>query len=256
MAKVSIITPSFNSSKFITTCINSLINQTFSDWEQIIIDDFSSDNTVEIINQYAKSDERIKIIKLESNKGAGYARNKGIEIASGKYIAFLDSDDFWHREKLEKQISFLKSNEYSVVFSQYYIIEGSDITPKYKINSPKKVTYKKMLKNDYIGFLTFMYDVEKVGKIFMPEIRRRQDWAYKLKILKTVQKAYGLQEPLAYYRVGNTSLSSNKFKLLKYNFKVYHEELKYSFLKSIILMIVFLYYYLIFKLTSKEKVNK
>ena len=253
--KVSIITPVYNSEKYLNQCIQSVLSQTYQNWELIFVDDCSTDNSANLIKVFVNKDKRIKYVKLSENSGAGVARNKGIEASSGKYLAFLDSDDFWHEEKLNKQVFYLKSNKDSIVYSQYYIVVGDSNIPTYKIKSPKAISYKQMLRNDYIGFLTFMYDVEKIGKIFMPEIRRRQDWAYKLKVLKVGHQANGIQEPLAYYRIGNSSLSSNKFKLIKYNFRIYNKELNFSLLKSMYFMIVFIFNYFIYKMTSKELVK-
>ena len=188
----------------------------------ILVDDCSTDQSKQIISKYVKKDRRIKYIKLNKNRGAGEARNKAIEVSIGRYIAFLDSDDFWSKEKLEKQIIFLKKNKVGAVFSQYYIF-NRNLETTHIIKSPKKTNFKNMQKNDYIGFLTFLIDTKKTGKPLMPSIRRRQDWAYKLIILKPGIEALSLQEPLAYYRVGNQSLSSNKLKLLKYNFNVFRK---------------------------------
>lgn len=252
---VSIITPVYNSEKFIKQCIDSVLSQNYTDWELILSDDCSTDSSVEIIHEYLRRDKRIKLIQSVTNNGAGIARNQAIKQAAGRYIAFLDCDDFWHEQKLSKQLEYIRKNNLELVFSQYYVVEGDSNLPNFKICSPKTVTYKRMLCNDYIGFLTLLYDTKRIGKILMPEIRRRQDWAYKLKLLKSLKIAHGIQEPLAFYRIGNSSLSSNKIKLLKYNFKIYHEELGYSWLNSILRMINFLVHYFYYKAVSKKKVN-
>lgn len=254
MGQVSIITPTYNSAKHIVKTIKSVQNQSYQLYEHIIVDDCSTDGTREIVSEYSMTDPRIKLMKLEQNSGAGVARNSGIEIAKGRYVAFLDSDDFWHSEKLEKQISILKTGEYAIVYSQYYVVdeEGKIL---YKINSPKKVNRQQMLRNDYIGFLTLIYDTEKLGKPYMSEIRRRQDWTYKLRLLKNCDVAYGIQEPLAYYRKGNASLSSNKIRLLKYNFIVYRRELGLSTFNSFLKMGIFLIHNFWFKLTSRKRVR-
>lgn len=253
--KVSIITPVFNAEKYLSICIDSVIAQSYQDWELILCDDCSSDGSVGLIEAYAFKEERITLIKSPINQGAGVARNKALELAGGRFIAFLDCDDFWHPEKLEKQLNFLNQGGFALVFCQYFVVIGNSKEPKYIIRSPKKVSYRRMLCNDYIGFLTVLYDTVHIKKQFMPEIRRRQDWAYKLKLLEKVDFAYGIQEPLAFYRVGNSSLSSNKLKLLKYNFSVYNNELGYSKLASFALMIIFLFHYFQYKFTSKKIVN-
>lgn len=252
---VSIITPLYNSEKFLPQCVASVLEQTYDDWELILSDDCSSDNSVEIAREYCKRDQRIKLIESETNNGAGVARNKAIEYASGRYLAFLDSDDFWHQDKLKKQLDLMTGKGLPLVYCQYYVVEGDAQIPEYKICSPKKVDYSTMLRNDYIGFLTLIYDTEKLGKLYMPKMRRRQDWAYKLRLLKGMGYAHGIQEPLAFYRIGDSSLSSNKFKLLKYNFEVFRKELDKSWLESFLLMIRFLLYHFLYKLTSKQKVD-
>ena len=253
--KVSIITPVYNSEIYIKKCIDSVRAQTYTNWEMLLSDDCSTDSSVEVISEYLKKDYRIKLITSRVNSGAGIARNKAIESASGRYIAFLDCDDFWQKDKLTKQVEFLQKENLGLAYSQYYVVEGDNNVPKIKICSPEKVDFKKMLCNDYIGFLTLIYDTEIIGKHLMPEIRRRQDWAYKLKLLKNTSYAYGIQEPLAFYRIGNSSLSSNKIKLLKYNFSVFHNELGNSKIKSFFMMINFLFHYFSYKQVSKKKVN-
>ncbi len=253
MTKVSIITPSYNSSKYVEECINSVINQTFSDWEHILIDDCSKDGSVEIIKKYVKEDHRFKLIQLDKNSGAGIARNRGIELSSGRFVAFLDCDDYWHSQKLEKQIEFMINNNYAFTYTDYYIINKNEKNPQYQIKAPEKVNYKKMLNNDYIGCLTAIYDTNFLGKNYMPDIRKRQDWVLWINILEKVDYAYCFQEPLAYYRIGDESLSKNKLKLLKHNFNVYHKELKISFLVSALMMINFLFHYFKYKKTSKIK---
>lgn len=250
---VSIITPVYNSSKYIRECINSTIGQSFTDFEHILVDDCSMDDSVQIIEDYAKKDKRIKLIRLKKNGGAGVARNTAIEAAKGRFIAFLDSDDFWHKEKLNIQVDFMLKNDYAFSYSQYYIVDENS-KPQKLVKSPSKVGYDAILRNGYIGCLTAMYDAQKIGKYYMPLIRKRQDWVLWIKILKDVRTAHGIQQPLSYYRVGNESLSNNKFKLIKYNFSVFHKVLGMSQLESIYRMIVFLFSYFKFKLMSIVKV--
>lgn len=250
---VSIITPVHNSEMFLEECIRSVLSQTYKNWELILIDDCSTDNSIHIINQY-KTNAKIKLIKQSENTGAGIARNKGIQAAKGDYISFLDADDYWLKDKLEKQINFMKAHKYSFSYSQYYEINESHRSKKIVL-SPPRVDYQKMLDNDYIGCLTAIYDCRKLGKMYMPPIRKRQDWILWISILKKIDYAHGLQEPLAYYRVGNSSLSNNKIKLLKYNFNVFHKELSMPFFKSIFMMINFLAHYFYFKLTSIKTIK-
>lgn len=239
---VSIITPTYNSSKYIEETIRSIINQTYTNWELLITDDCSSDNTLQIIEAFQAKDKRIKVFKLKTNSGAGVARNNSIRKASGKFIAFCDSDDKWLPNKLEKQINFLHKNNQPFTYSSYKVIDESGIF-KEVITCPKKVTFQKMLRNNYVGCLTAIYDSEKLGKMYMPEIRTRQDWVLWLNILKTIKTAKGITEPLAIYTDRSNSISSNKIKLLVSNWKVYKNELGYNSIMSTILTFNFLIFY-------------
>ena len=251
---VSIITPVYNAKDEILECINSVLSQSYINWELIIVDDCSIDNTVNILKKLAKNDSRIKLIQLENNLGAGFARNIGIKKASGRYIAFLDSDDYWSNDKLEKQITLMQQNNYPFTYTQYYEFESKTGNLKTIVKSPKKVTYKMLLINGgFIGCLTVVYDTVFFGKRYMPEIRKRQDWALWIKMLKEIEAAYGVQEPLAYYRIGNSSLSKNKIKLIKHNFMVYKRELDMSFIESFYRITLFLVYHFLFKSTTKTK---
>lgn len=240
---ISIITPTYNSEKFITETINSILNQSYSNWELLISDDCSMDNTVKIINEFVQKDRRIKIFTLDKNSGAGVARNNSIANANGRYIAFCDSDDQWTSDKLEKQLHFMSENNLALSFSSYRVIdeEGNE---QGEVICPSKVSYKTMLRNNYIGCLTAMYDSQKIGKTYMPEIRKRQDWALWLTILKRTPYALGLQEKLAIYRDRSKSISSNKVDLIKYNWNIYRNIEKFSVIRSILLLVQFIYFYL------------
>jgi teichuronic acid biosynthesis glycosyltransferase TuaG len=253
--KVSIVTPSYNSGKYIEKTIQSVISQTYEDWEMIIIDDSSSDNSVDLIKEFCKKEKRIKLLVLDENVGSGRVRNLCIEKAEGRFIAFLDSDDYWSPNKLEKQVNYMIENDYSFTYTQYYEIEDATNQLKNLVKSPIKVNYKKILQNDYIGCLTAMYDTEKLGKRYMPEIRKRQDWVLWIRILKDIDWAYGIQEPLAYYRTGIKSLSNNKFKLLKHNYNVYKKELKFNHFTSAFYFVNFLIHYFTFKFLSVKKLD-
>jgi teichuronic acid biosynthesis glycosyltransferase TuaG len=229
---VSIITPSYNSARFVQDTLNSVLNQSYQNWEMIIVDDVSSDDSIEVIKKFTEKDNRIKLIQLENNSGAAVARNKAIEMAKGKYIAFLDSDDLWKPEKLEKQIQFMKDNNSLLSYSNYTLIdeEGKDLNI---IKKPiSKITYKEQLKENQIGCLTAIYDQEKLGKIYMPLIRKRQDYGLWLNILKKIEHADKIDEVLAIYRIRKSSISSNKIEMLKYNFDLFNKHQKLSKLKS------------------------
>lgn len=218
---VSIITPVHNSFSHIEDTIQSVLQQTFSDWELILIDDKSSDNGMDILAKYVRQDSRIRLLKNSKNQGAAITRNKGIEASEGRYIAFLDSDDLWEPEKLETQLKFMTENDYAFSFTAYRKFKNEKIIGIQEV--PEKVTHKELLKTCSIGCLTAMYDTEKLGKVYMPNISRRQDFALWLKLLKMVPYAYGLNIPLAKYRVRTDSISGNKFKAAKYQWRVYRE---------------------------------
>lgn len=230
---VSIIMPSYNSAKFIPTTIESVLNQAYQNWEMIIVDDTSSDSSNDIIDDFIQRDNRIKLIKLDKNSGPAIARNRAIEEAKGRYIAFLDSDDLWTPDKLSKQISFMQKHDVALSYTGYYRIEEASGEIIDRIYVPKKVNYSELLKQNIIGCLTVIYDTEKIGKVYMPDILKRQDFGLWLKILKKVPYAYGLDEPLAYYRVRTTSVSSNKMLASKYNWKLYRKVEKLPIHKAI-----------------------
>ena len=172
---VSIISPTYNSLQFIEDTIQSIIQQTYTNWELLITDDCSTDGTWELIQKHQKLDERIKIFRLEQNSGPGVARNNSIKQAKGRFIAFCDSDDQWKPDKLEKQIKFLIENDLPFTFSAYQKIDENGQEGGI-VNVPEEVSYNYLLKTCPIGCLTAIYDTEKIGKVYMPEIRKRQDY--------------------------------------------------------------------------------
>ncbi|WP_280770554.1 glycosyltransferase family 2 protein [Salipaludibacillus daqingensis] len=231
--KVSVITPSYNSEKFISKTINSVLQQTYQNWEMIIVDDASSDETVSLINEYKEKDRRIRVVPLEENKGAANARNIGIRESTGRFIAFLDSDDEWMPEKIEKQLSFMLKKNIGFSHTAYSIVDETGQWIKASEKVPPSTNYKDLLKQNTIGCLTVMLDKEKVGEVEMVDIRARQDYVLWLEITKKGQLAYGLNESLAKYRQMSSSLSSNKLNMVKLNWKVYRDIEKLSLLKSI-----------------------
>ena len=230
---VSIITPSYDSSKFILECVNSVISQTFKNWEMIIVDDCSNDNSREIISDLLLKDERIEAIFLEENIGAAEARNIAIRKSKGKYIAFLDSDDVWRKDKLEKQIKFMNDNDIAFSFTSYQPI-SEDGSKNYSIiTAPNKMNYHSYLKNTIIGCLTVIIDKEKTGEFQMSNIRSSHDMALWLMIMKKGFFAYGLDENLAYYRIVSTSNTSRKWKAAQEVWNVYRKEEKLNIIYSI-----------------------
>ncbi|MFW6016698.1 MAG: glycosyltransferase family 2 protein [bacterium] len=230
---VSIITPLYNSKEFIEETIQSVLNQSYREWEMIIVDDCSTDDSVQIVQEFIKKDDRIKLIQLNENSGTAIARNKGIKNAKGRYIAFLDSDDLWHPEKIKKQINFMNNNNYAFTFTNYQQISSEGKINGKCINAPKKLNYQEALYSNYIGCLTAIYDVKQLGKVYMPLLRKRQDYGLWLKILKKINYGFGLDQCLAYYRVRKNSISSNKIGLLKYQWQLYRDIENLPLLKSL-----------------------
>lgn len=229
---VSIITPCYNSSRHIEEMINSVLQQTFKHWELIIVDNGSSDNSIEIVQSFSLEDSRIKL--KYSEKGAAIARQKGIEAAKGKYISFLDADDLWHKEKLHEQVNFMEKNDIKFCYHPYlYIDEVGNELGKIR-EAPEKISYKSQLKGNRIGCLSVMYLREAARDTKIPNLRKRNDAALWLKILKELDYGCRLNTNLAYYRVSDNSLSSgSKLDLLKYHFELYRISEKFSTIKSL-----------------------
>lgn len=239
---VSVITPLYNSEAFIGETIKSILNQTYTNWELLLIDDFSTDNTISIVNDFIFKNENIKLITNETNQGAAISRNKGIMAAKGDYIAFLDADDLWKPEKLDKQIAFMQNQDCDVCFCSYEQIDESGKPLNKLVKALPILSYKKYLKSNYIGNLTGIYNAKKLGKITSPNLRKRQDWLLWLNAIKASGKpAKSVQESLAFYRVHKNSMSSNKIALLKHNYWVYKKGLGFSTLKAIYSMLIFLW---------------
>ena len=244
---VSIITPSFNSAKFIAETIQSVQNQTYQHWEMIIVDDCSSDETVSIIQEIANKDSRIQLIKLEKNSGTGIARSTALEKATGKFIAFLDADDLWKPKKLDKQIDFMKANNLPFTFSFYDCINEAGVPLNKRIEAPLHLSYQQLFFCNYVGNLTGIYDANYFGKIPVSSIRKRQDWMMWLTILKKIQFAQPVPESLAFYRIRENSISASKFDLIKHNFSVYRTHHRLNLIGATLCMIGFLFTQLILK---------
>ena len=243
---VSVITPMFNNEAVIIETINSVVEQTHSNWELILIDDASSDKTIRVIQPLLKENPRIKLYKHSENRGAAEARNSGTKMAQGNYIAFLDADDMWSKNKLELQLEVLKNTD--VCYGSYELMDSDSNPLNKKVNVIKLLTYKKLLRANYIGNLTGIYNVDVLGKIYTKDLKKRQDWLLWLEALRRSKKpAIGLTETIAYYRITEGSLSSNKIELIKYNFNAYRKGLGFSYVKSIYYMILFLYEHLVVK---------
>ena len=218
----SIIMPVFNAERFVAETLNSVLTQTFLDWELIIVDDCSTDNSVKVMQTFVEQDSRIKLIELSGNSGAAIARNTAIEEVQGRYIAFLDGDDIWLPNKLEKQIAFMQVNDYPFSYAAYDKIDENGQVFGH-IGVPDKVCYSDLLKTCSIGCLTAMYDTQYFGKVYMPTNTKREDFATWLKLLKKVDFAHGLNETLALYRVYQNQTSAKKAKMAKENWRLYRE---------------------------------
>ena len=236
MDLVSIITPVYKCEEYIERTMNSVLTQTYSQWEMLLVDDCSPDRSAEIIRSYAERDSRFKYIKLEKNSGAAVARNVGLEHAQGRYIAYLDADDIWLPEKLERQILFMEKNKAQFSCCDYEKIEADD-TPLNKIvHMPKSITYEKLLSNTIIQTVGVIVDLNKVDRklLVMPNVRRGQDSATWLQMLRNGVKFTGQNEVLAQYRRVPQSLSANKCAALKRTWYLYRNVEHLSLAKSCI----------------------
>lgn len=234
---VSIITPTYNSEKFIAETIQSVQNQTYQNWEMLIVDDCSSDETVDIIQQIMEDDYRIHLIRLNKNSGASKARNEAIKMVKGDYMTFLDADDIWFPDFIQNSINTIKETGIPFVFSSY---RRSNENLEFVYSDfivPSKVTYTDILKTNSISCLTAFLDVKEMGVKLMPDIRKRQDMGLWLKYLKEIPYAYGIKEPKAIYRIRENSLSRDKKALIKYQWQFYREVEKLSVFQSVYYMI-------------------
>lgn len=236
VSTISIITPTYNSENFIEKTIQSVSSQTYKNYEHLIIDDCSSDQTIDIVQKYKKSDSRIKLIKMANNGGAAKARNVGIKSAKSKYIAFIDSDDIWEPDKLKKQLEFMEKTQATFSYTAYQIIkeDGKPIEKYIDTEAKHIVNYKDMLlKKSTLGCSTVMLDKERIGdEIEMPLIRTGQDYALWLKLLKNGHNAYCLNEALTRYRIVSNSISRNKIKKARRQWQIYREIEKISLIPA------------------------
>lgn len=231
MSQVSIITPCYNSSNFLEETIQSVLNQTFTDWEWIITDDKSSDNSVEIIKKF--KDSRIILIESLKNGGAGHARNLSLEKATGKYITFLDADDYWEPNFLEKMLAFMKSENAELAYCTYARCD-ENLQPKIAdFEADIEVTFDNLLKTCRLSLLASMYDSERVGKEFFPEGSKREDHVMWLNLLKKIPSGKPLKQTLAKYRMRTNSVSRKKSNIIKDQFLVYRDYMEFSTIKSL-----------------------
>ena len=217
---VSVIMPSWNTGRFIAKSIQSVIEQTYTNWELLIVDDCSSDNTDEVIANF--HDKRIFYFKNEKNVGAALSRNRALREAKGEWIAFLDSDDLWEPQKLEKQLVFMNQNGYVFSYHNYEKIDEEDRSLHIHVSGPEIVTKQDMYNYGYPGCLTFMYSAEALGLIQIKDIKKNNDYAILLKLCKKAD-CYLLKENLAKYRIRKKSISHDKIsKKLKSHYDLFH----------------------------------
>lgn len=231
---VSIIMPSYNTGRYIAGSIQSVLAQSYRNWELIIVDDCSTDDTDKIVRPFLQ-DNRIRYLKNKRNSGAALSRNRALREAKGKWIAFLDSDDLWFPEKLEKQIHFMKENDYRFTYTNYLEIDENGKKNGVMVTGPKKITKTGMFNYCWPGCLTVMYDAEWVGLIQIRDIKKNNDYAMWLKVCRKAD-CYLLNEYLALYRRGRKgSISTYGYKtLIKWHYKLYRDAERLSTMHSFI----------------------
>lgn len=230
---ITIITPAYNAENYLCETIESVLKQSYEDWELIIVDDCSTDYTNVIAKGYADKDPRIRVIKAPKNGGVAAARNIGLENATGEYIAFVDSDDLWKPDKLEKQLTFMKEKGCVLSYTDFQKFNTEDGSLGKVMRCPKKMRPKDILKNTAIGCLTVMVDKKQAGEFRMPPLNHTEDNCTWYHILKnTNQTAYNLGEVLSLYRDGNASMTKNKGKSAKQQWDTYRCYFKFSRIKS------------------------
>lgn len=233
---VSIIMPSYNTGRFIKETIESVLAQSYITWELIIVDDCSTDNTDDVVRPYL-ADERIRYIKNDTNSGAAVSRNRALREAKGKWVAFLDSDDLWEQDKLQKQITFMKNNGYHFSYTNYIKIDEESKLNSKRVTGPKRITKHGMYNYCWVGCLTVMYDAENVGLIQIADIKKNNDYAMWLKVCKKAD-CYLLDENLASYRKRNGSISNHGYiELIKWHYKLYRESEHKNPISSLVLTV-------------------
>jgi glycosyltransferase involved in cell wall biosynthesis len=234
---ISIITPSYNAVEYIEDTLTSILSQTYQNWELLIIDDCSSDETVALVKSFVALDKRIMLYELNTNSGAAVARQEGIDFAKGKYIAFCDSDDTWLPAKLERQVEFMEKNKILFSCTAYEQMNQKGIRNGKIFYPKKKADYKLVLRLCPIGNSTVMIETEFIRLVRIPNIKKRNDYLLWLTLLKKTSYAYGLNEILTCYRLRDGSISNNKFSLVSYQWKIYRDFEKLSILYSVLLII-------------------
>lgn len=250
---ISIITPNYNCSRFITETIESVLAQTYTNWEMIIVDDCSTDDSYQIALNYAAKDLRIKVLQNEQNSGAAFSRNSALDIAQGEYIAFLDSDDLWENNKLEKQIAFMQENNCDFSYTIYDLFDENSESLNKRVRIPNELSYFKYLHHCYTGCLTVMYKKEIAENIRSFLIKNNNDYGLFLQVIKKSKNAMGLKECLAHYRIRSSSISRKKLGKIKPYFQLMHDNLHLPYLISCWFLFTNIF---IGKTWKYEKINK
>jgi len=232
---VSIVTPCYNSAAFITETLESVIAQDYKNWEMIIVDDCSGDNTCQIVETFAMRHQGIKLIVLKENGGVSNARNIGMAAANGKYISFLDSDDVWLKAKLSKQVSFMEKELLPLTFCAYKRINENGEVISGQVPVPLTVNYDALLAHNVVIFSTSMMLKSAIGDLKFSRAGH-EDWIFLLKLLKQCRQGYGINQLLAFYRVRQNSVSANKLKAIGYTWRIFRESEGIGFLQSVILL--------------------
>lgn len=220
---ISIVTPVYNAERFISETIQGVQAQEYSNWELLLVNDKSTDNSQKIIEQFASEDSRIKVINLSENSGAAVARNTGIAAAQGQYLAFVDSDDVWDKDKLIRQISFMQKGDIAFSYTDFRLVDETGNVIKEKANVPISLDYTGLLKNTAIACSTVMIDRNIIGDFRMPLVRKGQDTATWLQIMReTGISAFGITQPLNSYRQVAGSISSDRIGALKRTWNTYY----------------------------------
>lgn len=250
---VSIIMPAYNAEKYISNSINSIIQQTYKNWELIVVDDCSTDKTTKVILNY--KDERIHLLKNAKNSGAAISRNRALREAKGKWIAFLDSDDIWHPEKLERQLDFMIQNRYAFTFTDYRIQLNGQWVP-YINTGPDVVDRRKMYNYCYFSTITVMYDREVVGLIQIEDLKKNNDYAMWLQAVEKT-KCYRLPQCLSYYIKHENSISSgSKLKLIKWHYILFHDGLHKNVFLSLVLTMNNVFHGAIKKVRYRKRIEE
>ena len=248
---VSIVMPSYNTERFIKHTIESVLAQSYPNWELIIVDDCSTDNTDAVVTPYL-IDERIRYIKNEINSGAAVSRNRALKEAKGRWIAFLDSDDLWEPQKLEKQLNFMREHGYAFSYTDY-MIQLNGVWLPYVYTGPREINRRKMYDYCYFSTITVMYDRDVIGLIQIENLRKNNDYAMWLQAIEK-SNCYRFPECLSYYIKHEGSVSSgSKFKLIKWHYILFKKGLHKNAITAAILTARNLFFGAIKKVVYKKK---